>query len=50
MIAMTVIFCGMSVTSTLAVSKGYQKVYTKWVQETEIEEEADIAETEELPV
>lgn len=47
-IAMTVIFCGMSVTSTLAVSKGYQKVYTKWVQETEIEEEADIAETEEV--
>ena len=47
-IAMTVIFCGMSVTSTLAVSNGYQKVYTKWVQETEIEEEADIAETEEV--
>ena len=44
-IAMTVIFCGMSVTSTLAVSKGYQKVYTKWVQETEIEEEAEIVET-----
>lgn len=47
-IAMTVIFCGMSVTSTLAVSKGYQKVYTKWVQETEIEEEAEIVETEEM--
>ena len=47
-IAMTVIFCGMSVTSTLAVSNGYQKVYTKWVQETEIEEEADIAEAEEV--
>lgn len=47
-IAMTVIFCGMSVTSTLAVSKGYQKVYTKWVQETEIEEEAEIVETEEV--
>lgn len=47
-IAMTVIFCGMSVTSTLAVSKGYQKVYTKWVQETEIEEEAEIVETEEI--
>lgn len=47
-IAMTVIFCGMSVTSTLAASNGYQKVYTKWVQETEIEEEADIAETEEV--
>ena len=47
-IAMTVIFCGMSVTSTLAVSNVYQKVYTKWVQETEIEEEADIAETEEV--
>ena len=47
-IAMTVIFCGLSVTSTLAVSNGYQKVYTKWVQETEIEEEADIAETEEV--
>ena len=29
-IAMTVIFCGMSVTSTLAASKGYQKAYTKW--------------------
>ncbi len=37
MIAMIVIFCGMSVTSTLAGSKGYQKAYTKWVQETEIE-------------
>lgn len=47
-ITMTVIFCGMSVTSTLAVSKGYQKVYTKWVQETEIEEEAEIVETEEI--
>ena len=47
-IAMTVIFCGMSVTSTLAVSKGYQKIYTKWVQETEIEEEAEIVETEEI--
>lgn len=47
-ISMTVIFCGMSVTSTLAVSKGYQKVYTKWVQETEIEEEAEIVETEEI--
>lgn len=46
-IAMTVIFCGMSVTSTLAASKGYQKMYTKWVQETEIEEEAEIVETEE---
>ena len=41
-IAMTVIFCGMSVTSILAASKGYQKVYTKWVQETEVEiEEPD---------
>lgn len=47
-ITMTVIFCGMSVTSTLAASKGYQKVYTKWVQETEIEEEAEIVETEEI--
>lgn len=47
-ITMTVIFCGMSVTSILAVSKGYQKVYTKWVQETEIEEEAEIVETEEI--
>lgn len=47
-ITMTVIFCGMSVTSTLAVSKGYQKVYTKWVQESEIEEEAEIVETEEI--
>ena len=42
-IAMTVIFCGMSVTSILAASKrGYQKAYTKWVQETEVEiEEPD---------
>lgn len=47
-IAMTVIFCGMSVTSTLDASKGYQKMYTKWVQETEIEEEAEIVETEEI--
>lgn len=47
-IAMTMIFCGMSVTSTLAASKGYQKAYTKWVQETEIEEEAEIVETEEV--
>ena len=48
-IAMTVIFCGMSVTSILAVSKGYQKVYTKWVQETEVEiEEPDDEEEERI--
>lgn len=48
-IAMTVIFCGMSVTSTLAASKGYQKAYTKWVQETEVEiEEPDDEEEERI--
>ena len=48
-IAMTVIFCGMSVTSILAASKGYQKAYTKWVQETEVEiEEPDDEEEERI--
>ena len=48
-IAMTVIFCGMSVTSTLAAGKGYQKAYTKWVQETEVEiEEPDDEEEERI--
>lgn len=36
-IAMTIIFCGLSVTATFAAGKGYQKIYTKWVQATEVE-------------
>lgn len=46
-IAMTVIFCGMSVSTTLAASKGYQKVYTKWVQKTEVEREIEEPDNEE---
>ena len=43
------VFCGMSVTSILAASKGYQKAYTKWVQETEVEiEEPDDEEEERI--
>lgn len=39
----------MSVTSILAASKGYQKAYTKWVQETEVEiEEPDDEEEERI--
>lgn len=48
-IAMTVIFSGMSVTATYAASIGYQKAYTKWVRETEIEiEEPDNEEEEKI--
>ena len=48
-IAMTALFCGLSVTATYAMSKEYQKIYTRWVQETEIEiEEPDNEEEEEV--
>lgn len=48
-ISMTIIFCGLSVTATFAAGKGYQKVYTKWVQATEVEiEEPDYEEDEEI--
>lgn len=48
-IAMTVIFSGMSVTATYAASIGYQKAYTRWVRETEIEiEEPDNEEEEKI--
>lgn len=48
-IAMTVMFSGMSVTATYAASIGYQKAYTRWVRETEIEiEEPDNEEKEEI--
>lgn len=46
-IVMAVVFCGMSATTTLAASRGYQKVYTKWVQETEVERKIEEPDNEE---